>query len=218
MNAFPQYNFSQSVVKRRVYSPTWAEAERTEFTLACIGVLDGVLPPGLEGSISTLPLGWGRRDDVDFERRTAQNLKSVCEHLAKLEADTGRCIYLCLEPEPGCTLTTSSDVISFFDRHVFQLLEREMACRYLRICHDICHAAVMFEVQSDVVKRYHEAGLQIGKVQISSAIDALLLPSDAADSTATNKKCREALRPVRRAAIPAPNDDLRFGYRRREVL
>jgi hypothetical protein len=38
------------------------------------------------------------------------------------------------------------------------------------VCHDICHAAVMFEDQAQVVRQYRSAGIRIGKVQISNAI------------------------------------------------
>jgi hypothetical protein len=45
-----------------------------------------------------------------------------------------------------------------------------MVRRHLRVCHDICHAAVMFEDQADVFERYRAAGIGIGKVQVSNAI------------------------------------------------
>src|SRR5262249_39715447 len=42
--------------------------------------------------------------------------------------------------------------------------------RHLGVCHDICHAAVMFEEQADVLRAYRDAGIGVGKVQVSSAV------------------------------------------------
>jgi hypothetical protein len=87
-----------------------------------------------------------------------------------LEQETGRLIYLCIEPEPGCALQRSSDLLTFFQDFLF-VKDDEAACRrYLRVCHDVCHAAVMFEPQMDVIARYRAAGIGVGKVQVSSAV------------------------------------------------
>ena len=39
------------------------------------------------------------------------------------------------------------------------------------MCHDICHSAVMFEDQKEVLTRYAEHGIRVGKVQVSSAVE-----------------------------------------------
>jgi hypothetical protein len=44
--------------------------------------------------------------------------------------------------------------------------------RYVGVCHDVCHAAVMFEEQADVLRAYRAAGVRVGKVQVSSALRA----------------------------------------------
>ena len=59
LNGFPQGDFHERVVKHRVYCPTWWEDDRAEYTLDLITALDALLPVGLEGSISTLPVAWG---------------------------------------------------------------------------------------------------------------------------------------------------------------
>src|SRR5206468_12928395 len=46
----------------------------------------------------------------------------------------------------------------------------ETVRRHIRICHDICHAAVMFEDQEEVLRKYAAAGIQVGKVQVSAAL------------------------------------------------
>jgi hypothetical protein len=87
-----------------------------------------------------------------------------------LERDRGRLIHLCLEPEPGCVLQRSTDVVRFFQEHLLRGMDEALIRRYVRVCHDVCHAAVMFEEQRDVLDRYRRAGILVGKVQVSSAV------------------------------------------------
>jgi hypothetical protein len=59
INGFPQDDFHQKVVKHRVYRPAWWEPARLEYTRDLVRILDRLLPSGVSGSISTLPIGWG---------------------------------------------------------------------------------------------------------------------------------------------------------------
>src|SRR3954447_23496185 len=59
LNGFPHGDFHEQVVKHRVYTPTWWDSARLDYTLDLIAILDAILPPGLDGSISTLPIAWG---------------------------------------------------------------------------------------------------------------------------------------------------------------
>jgi len=95
-------------------------------------------------------------------------LDVAAEFLEQLESRTGRRIVVAIEPEPGCQLDTTDDVIEWFDRELPETLHR----RYLTVCHDICHSAVMMEPQEQVLDRLAEAGIAIGKVQVSNAIVA----------------------------------------------
>lgn len=165
-NGFPYGNFHQPIVKHRVYEPAWWQPARREYTADLVRILDSLLPSGRTGSISTLPIGWG---DVDDQRQAAAaaNLRTIADQLRELEASSGRRIVLAIEPEPGCFLDTSHDVVQFFDRYFPEAEQR----RYLSVCHDVCHAEVMFESQADVLRRYADHGIVVGKVQISSAIE-----------------------------------------------
>lgn len=181
INGFPFGNFHQPVVKHKVYLPTWADSQRESFTQKLASILHRLLPENAVGSISTLPLGWGVSEDelaatknlaankFDSELAIAsgRHLRSMSEFLRQLESDTGRRIVVAIEPEPGCMLDTSEDICNFFDRH----LSDETNRRYITVCHDICHAAVMNEPQNAVIERYIRNGLTIGKVQVSSAIE-----------------------------------------------
>ncbi len=173
-NAFPFSDFHQPVVKHQVYQPTWAEPSRLHYTLNIAALIDRLLPKGLPASISTLPLGWpGEVDRDEFAACCAGHLSKCAEQLEEIESRSGRRIVLCIEPEPGCYLTTSDDVVNFFLNHLFcgPAERRTRNQRYLMVCHDICHAAVMFESQQSVLTKYAANSINVGKVQISSAIE-----------------------------------------------
>lgn len=171
MNGFPANDFHQAVVKHAVYEPNWTIPIRLDYTRDLAWVLADLIPPSADGSISTLPLGW----KASFRHRdapivAAHHLLEAARELARIEEETGRFIHLDLEPEPGCALERSDDVVAFFEGHLFRGPDVELARRYLRVCHDICHAAVMFEDQATMFERYRAAGISVGKVQVSSAV------------------------------------------------
>ncbi len=189
VNGFPYDNFHLPVVKHRVYRPAWWESARLEYTVQLAKLLDRMLPAdGSVGSISTLPLGWpgalGRGDaaeaaadeaasaaiDAANVARAGANLRTLAAELQRLEQQTGRRIVVAIEPEPGCMLDRCGDVVRFFDSELPDANHR----RYLTVCHDVCHSAVMFESQSEALATYRRAGIAVGKVQISSAIDVPL--------------------------------------------
>ncbi len=171
LNAFPYDDFHTDIVKHHVYEPDWVSSERLTHTTRLAAILAHTLEPGDAASISTLPVGWpddaAGRDEQRLGMAAAQ-LRVLAEELARIESETGVHITVDLEPEPGCLFSTSKDAVSFFERFLTAEIDR----RHLGICHDVCHAAVMFEDQRDVLARYANAGIRVNKVQVSSAIDA----------------------------------------------
>ncbi|MCG8648417.1 MAG: xylose isomerase, partial [Pirellulales bacterium] len=123
----------------------------------------------LTGSISTLPIGWPSEVTSPAQLEQAgRHLRSMADHLKDLESRTGRRIVVAIEPEPGCIIDTVDDVTEWF--HTY--LPEDHHRRYLTVCHDICHSAVMMESQSAVLNRLAQEGIGIGKIQVSSAIVA----------------------------------------------
>jgi hypothetical protein len=171
LNGFPYGDFHQEVVKHKVYEPTWWQPERLHYTMQLVEILDALLPPGQEGSISTLPIAWGtpcpNRGELE---QAAANLRQAAAWMHQLEEETGRLIFLCLEPEPGCVFSFADDVVHYFQWQLFGGEDETAVRRHIRICHDICHAAVMFEEQADVLEKYAAAGIEVGKIQVSSAL------------------------------------------------
>jgi molybdopterin converting factor subunit 1 len=172
MNGFPQGNFHLDRVKHQVYLPTWWDASRWQYTSRLIDILDQLLPPGTLGSISTLPLAWSKPEPTDAEfAEAARQLSMIADQLAELEEKRGRQIVLAIEPEPGCVLTDAPSLRRFFERWLLRQPARQRILRYLTVCHDICHAAVMWEDQAEEFARYRQLGMRVGKVQVSSAIE-----------------------------------------------
>jgi hypothetical protein len=171
LNGFPYGDFHQQVVKHRVYEPTWWQPERLHYTMQLVEIQDAILPPGMEGSISTLPIAWGTPCPSRGElEQSASQLRQAAQWMHQLEAESGRLIYLCLEPEPGCVFSFADDAVHFFQWQLFGQEDEEIVRRHIRISHDICHAAVMFEEQEDVLKKYVAAGMLVGKIQVSAAL------------------------------------------------
>ena len=177
LNGFPYQDFHGSEVKLRVYEPHWANTRRALHTQRLADLLPDLLMPGVRtASISTLPLGWralfsqeGCGASIGI---ASALLEQTVRHLARLEDRTGIRVTVDLEPEPGCMLDRSADVVGFFE-HALQARRGEPdPRRYIGVCHDICHAAVMFEDQRAVLHSYRKAGISVNKVQVSSAVVA----------------------------------------------
>ena len=61
-------------------------------------------------------------------------------------------------------------MVEFFEHYLFSGPDRAIARRTLTVCHDMCHSAVMFESQTASLQLYRDAGIRIGKAQVSSAV------------------------------------------------
>ncbi len=171
LNGFPQGDFHQSVVKHDVYSPTWLDRRRLDYTVNLARGLDQLLPPGLPGSISTLPLGWPSLawGKPDFEAAAA-NFHRLAQELNALSQSSGRELVVAIEPEPGCVLNTAAEVCEFFSKYLLGGENEALVRRHITVCHDVCHSGVMFESQTAALQSYLDLGIRIGKVQVSSAV------------------------------------------------
>ncbi len=173
-NGFPYGDFHEAVVKHNVYVPTWMDDSRRDYTLKLAKLQNLLLPAGMAGSISTLPIAWGNTRLTNEQcSQAALHLRQTALQLRDLADSSGREIVVAIEPEPGCVFSFTRDLIRFYDWYLVRRLspEDERAVRnHIRVCHDICHSAVMFEDQADVLKNYQAAGIKIGKFQVSAAV------------------------------------------------
>jgi len=186
INAFPFGPFHGVRVKEDVYLPDWRERERVAFTADSAAVLAGILPEGLEGSISTVPGAFkpnGRsREAVASMTR---NLMMAVADLVDVKRRTGKHIALALEPEPCCFLETTDESVAFFEGELLKPealdtlstivgVDRTEAERLLRrhlgICYDVCHGSVEYEDTVAALDRLLAAGIAIPKIQLSAAM------------------------------------------------
>jgi sugar phosphate isomerase/epimerase len=162
LNGFPYQAFHADVVKLDVYRPNWADDRRRDYTLGLARLLARLLPDDVvDGSISTLPLGWRTEwssDDAAVGRRA---LEAVAAGLVELEAETGKRIRIALEPEPGCTIETVVQASDFL---------ADLAPEWIGVCLDACHLAVQFEAPDGALGLLERAGVPVVKAQVSSAL------------------------------------------------
>ena len=190
LNAFPYGDFHSERVKENVYRPDWTRPERLEYTVQCASVLAGLLADGVEGSISTLPLGFrGFHNPPDFRDRCAAQLVECARQLAGIHCSTGKLIRLAIEPEPFCVVETTPEAIDWF-RKLWREAERREAVEdvrtHLGMCYDVCHQAVEFEDVGESIRALDREGIRINKVHASCALQL--------DEPRTNTDGREALK------------------------
>jgi hypothetical protein len=175
VNGFPLGDFQADVVKRAVYRPDWREPGRRDDTLIMGRVLARLLPPGIEGAVSTVAGGYRPMsgDDRGTRDAMARALVDVAAAFADLHQETGRRIALAPEPEPDTTMDDCDSVLSFYREHVFPAASRlgprgeDVVHRHLPVCLDACHLSVMFEDPGETISTLQAAGVRVGKSNIS---------------------------------------------------
>lgn len=177
LNGFPYGSFHRTAVKDSVYAPDWTRPERLAYTERLARILARLLPDGMEGGISTVPVSYKRWHATGAARDAAldagaDQLLAAARLLARLAADTGRVIHLDLEPEPDCLLEDAAETVGLFQRLLRRAEPGEAATvrRHLRVCWDACHAAVEYEATADALRRFDALGVLVGKLQLSSAL------------------------------------------------
>ncbi len=186
LNAFPYGTFHGTQVKQDVYLPDWSSPERLRYTLACIDILAALLPEGVNGSISTVPVGF--RDAAQAPgamTRILDHLQQCMAHMVNIAQHQGKHIALALEPEPACYLETTQEAADFILQQVrsptaVSQLAQRLSCSnaqalsalhtHLGVCFDVCHSAVAFEDPVQAMRQLRAADICIPKIQLSSAV------------------------------------------------
>jgi hypothetical protein len=191
VNGFPYGPFRRQSVKSSVFAPDWREDNRVAYTERLIKILASLLPPGMEGSISTLPLSykpWIAPNDIRSMEQIIANLAHIVGLLILVKEEQGTLIHLDLEPEPDGLLENSNEVVDFFRQWLLPYggpilagwtgvsLARAQAVllEHIRICLDTCHLAVTYEDFASVLDLFEANGVQVGKVQITSGLKVWL--------------------------------------------
>ena len=209
LNGFPYGEFHRQVVKDQVYAPDWSKQERLDYTLRLTRILSELLPPDMDGSISTLPISykpWFKDQQLQASvlNSASIHLAQVAAEMVRIRAETGILLHLDLEPEPDGLIENAAEVVDYFQK---ELLPIGGAClashlgiscsraeayllEHIRVCYDTCHFAVEYEDPTSVFQRFQAAGIQIGKIQISAALQV-----DLQASAEQRRRVMERLRP-----------------------
>ena len=200
INGFPYGPFHGTPVKASVYAPDWREPARLSYTFDLVRILQALLPQGVDGGISTAPLSykpWMTAADRAAWDTITRHVVRVAERMARVRQETGALIHLDIEPEPDCSIENTAETLDFFEQRLLPLgtpllaqsmnvsesAAREMLLEHVRVCFDCCHFAVEFEDAGAALERFRGAGIKIGRVQLSSAID-VAVPADAGAAAA----------------------------------
>lgn len=192
LNGFPYGGFHHQVVKDKVYAPDWRSRDRLNYTLQLTQILAALLPEGIDGGISTLPLSyklWFTQDCTDDVFKSAtRNVAAIAAEMIRIRETTGKLLHLDLEPEPDGLIENTTEVIDFFHSwllpiggsylaetlEISQTVAEDLLREHIRVCYDTCHFAVEYEDPKTVFIRLQSAGISIGKIQISAAIRVTL--------------------------------------------
>jgi hypothetical protein len=162
INGFPHGTFHGQPVKADVHAPDWRSEERVAYTLRLAEILDALLPPGVDGTISTSPLSYGPWIDDDGLALCTRNVRRVSDELR------GTRIALAIEPEADGALATIDDLIAWWPDGL----------DHVTVCFDACHSAVAYEEPEEALDALDAAGIRVGKAQLSAA---LTVPAGAHD-------------------------------------
>lgn len=171
LNGFPYGQFHGARVKDQVYKPDWVWPERVAYTNLLFNLLAELLPPNLEGSVSTVPCTFKEfYPSGDALKAIRQNLWRSIEHIARVSSKTGRKLHLGLEPEPHCWLESSAETMYLFDQLRAEHPRDERLCEHLGVNYDTCHFAVEFEEPQNALGCLVNYGIKISKLHLSSAL------------------------------------------------
>ena len=184
INAYPLRNFHSKRVKKQVYLPSWADAQRSRWTTTIAEIFAELLPTGMTGTISTLGGAYKPAEPgPGILRKIASNYLKTLEALARIEQATGKRILLAVEPEPYTTFETAADVIEFFESYLFPQARstwrrrglsatrtEERLRKFFTVNYDTCHFSVLFQDQVQSLRSLRRAGLKVGKVHVTNAI------------------------------------------------
>ena len=209
LNCFPYGGFHRTKVKEQVHAPDWTTEARLAYTLRCFRILAQLLPEGVEGGISTSPLSYRHWFVSDLEKneafeRATTHLIAVVVELVRLQQETGKFLHLDIEPEPDGLLENSEELIRYFKEWLLSVGKASLAKQlgitataaeklikdHLQVCYDVCHFAIGYEKPKEAFKKLKQAGIGIGKIQLSAALK-LLIPESPFERFSIGKRLGE---------------------------
>ena len=193
LNGFPYGDFHRTTVKDQVHFPDWTTTNRRDYSIRSFKILAELLPDGMDGGISTSPISyrhWFKSESAlkaGMETAT-QHLLEVVAELVEIKNLTGKSLHLDIEPEPDGILENSDEMVWLFSDwllpigkpwlaeklNISEEKAEEVLKNHIQVCYDVCHFAIVYEKPADTFAKFEKAGIKIGKIQISAALEALI--------------------------------------------
>lgn len=171
INGFPFGQFHGTRVKENVYRPDWTDPRRLEYTNRLFDLLAQLVPPGVEGSVSTSPGSF--KDFItspEQERAMRDNFWRCVEHIATLSEKSNRQLHLGVEPEPFGWFENTAETLRFFEQMHDEHPNEARLESHLGVNYDACHFAIEFEDPAQTVALFQQNGIRLSKIHLSNAL------------------------------------------------
>lgn len=181
INGFPYGAFHGTRVKEQVFKPDWSSKARLDYTNLLFDILAQLLPPGVSGSVSTLP-GSHKTFGIGVEELEAifENLRLCREHIERVSLASGHDLHLGLEPEPLGLFETSGETLKFFGLYYDRHPHDTDFFKFVGLNYDTCHLAIEYETPKRALARITGAGIRLSKLHFSSALKLQPTPENVA--------------------------------------
>ncbi|MCO5218914.1 MAG: hypothetical protein M9909_08800 [Thermomicrobiales bacterium] len=173
--------------KAEVHRPDWRSEERLTFMFQAAN-LAAELAQTDEFGITTNAFAYRTWIDPGMPGNWAAltlNLIRIVEHLVRVRDRSGLTIHIDIEAEPGSLLRDTDDIVRYWQewlipRGAAMLSDRmpiidgtavEAVLRHVRIALDTAHSAVVWDDPVTSLDRLVNAGVQIGRLQVSAALE-----------------------------------------------
>lgn len=177
VNGFPYGQFHGTRVKEQVYAPDWTTPERVDYTNLLFDLLAEIVPAGVDGSVSTVPVSY--KEFIKDDRQLGEARKNIwktVEHISKVARNSGKELHLGLEPEPLCLLETSDEMVRFMEQLRSDRPGDLRVDEHLGINYDCCHLAVEYESAAEAIGRLKQHKIKFSKIHISNALKVTPTP------------------------------------------
>ena len=190
INGFPYGTFHGTRVKEQVYRPDWTSMERLDYTLLLFSILEQLLEPGEEGSVSTLPGSFKEfLPGKEIPRTIFENLDTCALEIDRLADAKNLDLHLGMEPEPLGLFETTPETISFFEQLFKSSSREEILRRRIGVNYDCCHLAIEYEDAHEGLDAFVNNGIRLSKLHLSSALSVK-------PNTQTLEKLKKFVEPV----------------------
>ena len=170
--AFPTVIFMVPGLKNR-YTARIGHSPKTGLHPPSFTILEQLLEPGEEGSVSTLPGSFKEfLPNHDIPEVMIKNLDACSLKIEELSVPKNLDLHLGMEPEPLGMFETTPETITFFDHLFEKASNEEIARKRIGVNYDCCHLAVEFEDAHEGLDSLVTHGIRLSKLHLSSALTA----------------------------------------------